>query len=186
MKIKWNEGRPKKSGYYLTWNTAEDPYPTVLHCSINDNEFEWWVYYTHKAVLDDIKSQVYLDLKDEYNKFLLRTVSKTSKSLLEKIIKEINEIDEYNDEQITLNYRDSGGACLYDVGRPEYWAELPYLFYVDNDSDSWNPNDFDVEIEDTKATVISKLTRDIEYILGKTLSELNSPFEKGEAPWVSK
>ena len=184
MKIKWNEGRPEKSGYYLAWNTLEDPYPIVLHCDLA--EIEWWTYYTHKAVLNDIKSQVYFDLKNEYNTYLFQTVSKASKALLEKIIKEINEIDEYNDEQITLNYRDGGGACLYDVGRPEYWAELPYLFAVDNDNDSLNPNGFDVEIEDAKATVISKLTKDIEYILGKTLSELNSPFEKGEAPWSSK
>lgn len=184
MKIKWNEGRPEKSGYYLTWNPLEDPYPTVLHCDLG--VIEWWTYYTHKAVLDDIKTQVYLDLKDEYNELLLRIVSKTSKALLETIIQEIDNIDEYDDKQITLNYRDSGDACLYDVGRPEYWAELPYLYDVDNDNDSWNPNDFNVEIEDAKATVISKLTRDIEYILGKTLSELNSPFEKGEAPWSSK
>ena len=184
MKMKWNQGRPEKSGYYLSWNTLEDVYPVVLHCSCDNGQLEWWTYYTHEAVLNDIKNQIYFDLKNEITSFLSENLNKSEKIVLEKIINKIDSIDLNEDKEIILEYKLLGNACLYDVARPDYWAELPYLFDVDNDS--YNPNEFDIEIEDAKAQAISKMTSDIEYILGKTLSELKSPFEKTEAPWKFK
>ena len=192
MKIKWKKGAPGNSGYYLAWAPHEDDYPTVLRCDIRDSGVEWWTYPMHKVVVSESVNAFILPAIEEIiSKFAYGTKAEMA------VVKRISEALEDHFEgmdggligEAIENIANDGSTCVYDVGRPDYWAELPNLYSIDSpEADAarteGDPNLMDVEVEDIKASAISQVANQLESILNRELSNLSSPWSQPTAPWA--
>ena len=199
MKMRWRKGQPDKSGYYLTWNPMEDDFPSVLHCSINESHassYEWWTYPMHRSVIEETVSAIiapmiscfFLSYSDN-----LETDKK--KEMLSDIYEAFNlyESDSHaNDVSYSITemikyITNSGTARIYDVGRPAFWAELPYLWDLGEKGEeamvTGDPRGLDIEVEDVKAHVISQIAGSVEDVLNNQMSRFISPWDSKQAPW---
>lgn len=101
------------------------------------------------------------------------------------------ELYEVDISEVIDNYVNCSQVCVYDVGPPEYWAELPNLMDIDSEEvDSLmaglgDPDDLDIEVEDIKAQVINAVAENVHRALSVEMSRFSAPWEskKDKAPW---
>jgi hypothetical protein len=196
MKLQWNKGteQPKKNGYYLAWNPYEDDYPVVLHFS-NKIFGGWWAYTSHRCVVEAQVSSMYAQLFDEFFKVFEESASKEDLKVIKKMRSSFEKYihKKYDDESFNISevvdktLKDESILC-YDVGRPDYWAELPFLFDMDDDIcqevlRSNDPNALNIEVQDAKASAISAIVSTIEIAIDREMSRFFNPWEEKKAPW---
>ena len=200
MKMKWNKGStpPTKSGFYLAWNTWEDDFPVVLHCEPKEH-YGWWTYHLHRVVVEQTVSSIIYPMIDDFLKKISKNPQTQEKEkegikiLAEKFFEyvESGELYQFDISEVIGNYVNCSQVCVYDVGPPEYWAELPNLMDMDGESfDDPNvgggvPTALDIEVEDIKAQVINAVAENVSRALSFEMSRFSSPWEdkKESPPW---
>ena len=200
MKMKWNKGStpPTKSGFYLAWNTWEDDFPVVLHCEPKEH-YGWWTYHLHRVVVEETVSSIIYPMIGDFLKTISRNPQTQKKEkegikvLAEKFSEYVQsgELYEVDISEVIGNYVNCSQICVYDVGVPSYWAELPNLMDIHSEevdslmSGFGDPDDLDIEVEDIKAQVINAVAENVRQALSFEMSRFSSPWEdkKESPPW---
>lgn len=204
MRMKWHNGtkNPEASGYYLAWNPHEDEFPVVLHFN-HEVGGGWWTYHVHRAVVQETVSHILWPMLDDFFESIATEpgVAAQEKTAIKRIARKFRAFLKNKDSDegfevanVVDDYVNEGGVCVYDVCRPTYWAQLPWLMDMDDAAVDdvrvgfLTPDSLDIEIEDIKAQVINSVADNVQRALNTELSRLSSPWEPGSgaAPWSRK
>ena len=192
MKMKWKEGLPHESGYYLVWNPAVDSYPTVMH--YESGGVGWWTYRVHEAVLRETIGPMLYEIVDN----IVNDIS----DLLKLNKKQIGTLRDFFQSDDRLDYREdvanqaiseacaNVGSCIYDehYAKESFWSPVPYLWdgSIDDDVQSMvstgesSPNVLNIEVEDMRAALISSVADAASKALSAELTKFDNPVQ---SPW---
>ena len=174
--IKWQQGRPCESGYYIGWNQDGDPSPILMYCYIAQEEF--WTVYVHQEVVTSasatLQTNHMIDLFDQYVK---------TQKINDKESKIINDFIDYlfeNDDMYVNEYIQSHRHHQHewDVDRPEYWIKLPDIF-----DDQLPEFEMEVTVEDATAQAVNHVASEVSRLIKSTMTQVGTPWTKHSKPY---